>query len=580
MAFHQQTRQSVHRVVQPTSQDEDRPTSLAPQVQQAPNESQTWVLFSPGDNATASSYLDQSERSLRTAGRSRASDFGSFDSNIPSDVDLDSRSRSLGVPGTVNLDLAEDDAELDSLDSHLPDFRAVHNPYVEPSATNSQSIPVLPQHDGLGSFRIEQPPAGPDMQERLYAFERFNPHRVSRRDDAPEFPELIADPDTSHKMQRIESWRLEQSRLLLEHIQKETRSRRMSQSSVATRSQQSVQSSESESTQVQSEETLSGVNQGEHDNVDWHQGSTPEPETQSEGILSRVAKSLIKELIGIDDNLLSILFGESLPDEGETTPGTPGISVADNMLVQTNGQSWQLRVLETMAEELGFLINRLSHHPGAFSSYSRMQRMPLPYAGLPVIPETPATNISGQAGKDHDELSATIPEFQPTVPGQGPSTDAHSANPQSSAHDTFAGSQHPTTFTQEEWEQDLDIRIAFRYLRSRFSPRSSASPATVGTSHLATSSTQDIAAKAARVRQHHPLVGTRPRAVERRSFKVIAPSSPAAALRHASSCASQSTRRSGRRSSVSSRHYWDIGGSLGTGSVIASSGPMGSWGEV
>src|SRR5690606_16958572 len=121
--------------------------------------------------------------------------------------------------------------------------------------------------------------------------------------------------------QRIESWRLEQSRLILEHIQKETRTRRMSQSSVATRSHQSVKSSESESTQVHSEETLSGIVQGEHDNVDWHQGSTPEPETQSEGIVSRVAKNLIRELIGIDDRLLSILFGESLPEESEDTSG-------------------------------------------------------------------------------------------------------------------------------------------------------------------------------------------------------------------------------------------------------------------
>ncbi|PTB74680.1 hypothetical protein M440DRAFT_6072 [Trichoderma longibrachiatum ATCC 18648] len=52
-------------------------------------------------------------------------------------------------------------------------------------------------------------------------------------------------------------------------------------------------------------------------------------------------------------------------------------------------------------------------------------------------------------------------------------------------------------------------------------------------------------------------------------------------MRHHSSCASQSTRRSARRSSVSSRHYWDIGGSIGTGSMIAAApnAPMGSWGE-
>jgi hypothetical protein len=134
-------------------------------------------------------------------------------------------------------------------------------------------------------------------------------------------------------------------------------------------------------------------------------------------------------------------------------------------------------------------------------------------------------------------------------------------------------------FTQEEWERDLDIKLVFKYLRSHFSSRPTSITVSGGTSHLATSSTLDSAAKAARVRLHHPLVSGRTRPVERRTFKVTSPSSPVA-LRHASSCASQSTRRSARRSSVSSRHYWDIGSSLGTGSVVASNGPMGSWGEV
>ncbi|KAJ3472790.1 hypothetical protein NLG97_g10716 [Lecanicillium saksenae] len=95
---------------------------------------------------------------------------------------------------------------------------------------------------------------------------------------------------------------------------------------------------------------------------------------------------------------------------------------------------------------------------------------------------------------------------------------------------------------------------------------------------MATTSMQDAAARVARVRQHHPLIA-RARPMERRPFRAVTPSSPIAA-RPRSSCASQSTRRSARRSSTSSRHYWDIGGSLGTGSMIGPQGPMGSWGEV
>src|SRR5690606_3492089 len=102
------------------------------------------------------------------------------------------------------------------------------------------------------------------------------------------------------------------------------------------------------------------------------------------------------------------------------------------------------------------------------------------------------------------------------------------------AHEPSSAHQHgAATFTQEEWERDLDVNLAFRYLRSRFSSsRSGSSPSGGGTSHLATSSTQDIAAKAARVRAHHPLVARGARAgVERRAFKVsAAPGASAAGL--------------------------------------------------
>lgn len=236
-------------------------------------------------------------------------------------------------------------------------------------------------------------------------------------------------------------------------------------------------------------------------------------------------------------------------------------------------------MLETVSRELGMLVNRLSHHhPGAFSTYTRVQQAPLPYAGLPVIPESSPTPPTEAATSARPTTQAPFPEFKPTIhqasqPIGIPRRDSEASTDTPAREDVSMGN----TFTKEEWEQDLDIKLVFRYLRSRFS-RSNSSPAS-GATPLGTATAQDAAAKAARVRQHHPLIArTRP-AGERRGFKATTPGSPAA-LRHQSSCASQSTRRSARRSSVSSRHYWDIGGSLGTGSMIASNGPMGSWGEV
>lgn len=575
MAFHQPTRQALQRTLQATtSQDPEGLHSQAPhptQPHSTPDETRSWVLFSPGGNAASSSYLGGSDESLRTAGRSKGSDFGSLDTNIRSAGGLASEPISAGIPESLDENALEEDAELDSLDSHLPDFRVVQNPYVDTSAANAHSAPVLPRHDGLGSFKLDQPPAGADMQEQIYAFERFNPNRIGRHGEAAEAHD--ADPGMTQRMQRIESWSLEQSRLVLEHIQKETRTtRRPSHSSTTTtRSRRSARPVEEDVAMEKPEETQAAVSPGEHDHLDWHDGDV-EPSSETQGVLSRVTRTFLKDVIGIDERLLSILLGETLPDEAREM-GDSHQSDAPQ-----DETPWQLSVLERVAKELGLLINRASHHPGAFSTYARMQRMPLPYAGLPVIPEASTVPESTQVPDHNDGLSATIPEFQPTFdPSQA--IGMQDSRQHSRRDSASSSGSSGATFTQEEWEQDLDIKLVFRYLRSRFGSRPSPAPASAGTSHLATSSTQDTAAKAARVRQYHPLVSSRPRAVERRSFKVTTPTSPGV-LRNSSSCASQSTRRSARRSSVSSRHYWDIGGSLGTGSVIASTGPMGSWGEV
>jgi hypothetical protein len=210
--------------------------------------------------------------------------------------------------------------------------------------------------------------------------------------------------------------------------------------------------------------------------------------------------------------------------------------------------------------------------------------MPIPYAGLPAIPESASDPVAFEVPAGTHEVPATLPEFQPTIPTSSRPIDVpHARHPSSAAHSKpQLQADSGAAFTQDEWEQDLDIRLVFRYLRSRFLSCSSGNSAGLpGTSHLEASSSQDVAAKAARVRQHHPLVSrSRNAPIERRKSKTTTASS-LALFRPASSCASQSTRRSVRRSSCSSsRHYWDIGGSVGTGSMIATTGPMGSWGEV
>lgn len=582
MAFQQPARQATQRVFRPTSDDQNAP-SLPQQGSQPVEDSQTWVLFSPPTDAgTASSYLTSTHRSDITPGRSQVSAIGSVNTPARSDFSV-GQHRSAGLIDVLDED---EDAELDSLDSHLPEFRSTPNFFSSPQ-TPQHNAPVVPAHDGLGSFRLEQEGMGPDAQDRLYAFEQYNPRRVKRRRESFEIAQAqLEDEEAQHmdKMHRIEAWRLEQSRLLLEEIQKETRRRRRSN---ASRSGISTAHRAEENAPA----ALSTDDKEDQGN-EWHDQNASDLESERGSIWGRITRKVVRDILGIDDKMLGVLFGESLPDEEELS-STPKASAKEpphqhkpTAVENATDPTWQLKMLERVAKELGLLIHQLSDHPGAFSTFTRVQQMPIPYAGLPSIPE--AMNDVKQNENTNDS-SIAMPEFQPTVGTQiRPIDIAQRRASHSSAH---TGAQEPiessgtAAFTQEEWEQDLDIRLVFRYLRSRFMPRLGGTGGGSANPHFSTpsgSSAQDAAAKAARVRQHHPLVARSRPAVERRNFKATAtPSSSSPVIfRPASSCASQSTRRSVRRSSSSSRHYWDIGGSVGTGSLIATTNPMGSWGEV
>ncbi|KAG6359170.1 hypothetical protein INS49_012690 [Diaporthe citri] len=630
MAFHQPTRQVARRTsraVDPNSADLE---ALAPRppLTQSRDESQTWVLFSPAtDSGTSVSYLSSIQDDQPTPGRSRISDIGSLQTIAHSD-NLYSEPANSDV--LEEDDAIEDDAEFDSLDSHLPDF--LHRGQ---QGGNTQSTTILPGHDGLGGFRLDTQGLATEMQETMYQFERYNPRRVKRRRESLELGQLALESEEAQeadRRRRIEEWRLEQSRVLLQEIQKETRRRRESTVSALTdrlrRGSQGFVEAEAE------DAALSTVGDPTPDasmaGTEWHDQDASEMnlgagETEEAGYWTRITRSVIRDLMGIDDKLLCVLFGEALPedldldtDDLSSTPraAAPGSNVAESE------SSWQLQLLDRMARELGDLVNQLSAHPhpGAFSTYTRMQQMPLPYAGLPVIPETMTTPTqyaslqavptasepneakrhapSRRSSNAEESTMPSMPKFQPTLqavphaqPMDIPRTKTADGPGEASGAEKLTG-----TFTQQEWEQDLDIKLVFRYLRNRFtSSRAAASNQSGHTQSAAhnTSSAQDAAARAAaRVRQHHPLVRGVHSHQRRTSFKVSVPAgAPSQLVRHASSCASQSTKRSGRRGSMSvssrhsSRHYWDIGardgaGSIGTGSMIASTGPMGSWGEV
>ncbi|KAK8879584.1 hypothetical protein PGQ11_000878 [Apiospora arundinis] len=577
MAFHQPTHQPIPRPYH--SVDEDDTQQASQGIPQAVEDSQTWVLFSPETDAgTTTSYLTTTHQTKSTPGRSRLSDLGSIHSVVRSQNSTNQH-HSASLVDDLDVDEDEDDdAELDSLDSHLPEFRSVPNLVNHRTDGIAHSTPVLPAHDGLGTFRLDHEGIGQDMQDRLYAFEQYNPRRVKRRRESQELAqaELMGEECDVDKMQRIESWRLEHSRFLLEEIQKETRRRR----SVASTLNAQQERRNTEDPLVTETNATDEVDPSEA----WHDEHASVLVSEPEGVWSRITRKVIRDLLGIDERVLSMLFGDSLPDEDDLNTAPRVSSTTQNAAGDSTSNPadsvWQIRLLERIARELGSFVHQLSEHPGAFSTFTRVQQMPIPYAGLPPIPET--ANDASHASIARD-VSTVLPEFKPTLAQQPQPMKDPQVQPAASASHGASQIQGDnaasTTFTKEEWEQDLDIRLVFRYLRSRFLSRPSSSGGVSGGSHHATTNAADAAAKVARVRQHHPLA-SRPRPTERRSFRATTPTSPVH-YRHASSCASQSTRRSVRKSSCSSRHYWDIGAaSVGTGSLIAAAGPMGSWGEI
>src|SRR6266536_5869591 len=261
-------------------------TQQISQYQSPLEDSQEWVLFSPSQApSTTRTHTTSTERTPRTVGLSRVSEFGSLETAARSEDDED-------------LSEAIEDEELDSLDDGLHAFR---EPSVYRTSTNKldqSGGTVLPTHDGLGTFPASSPP----VQEQLYQFEQYNPKRkyeghhtrrssVQRRLDAVQDRDIYSVEDD--RRLRIEQWRMEQSRALLDEIEKETRRRR---------------SSLVGSMKLSPADTLSIVAE-DHPS----QEPTPPPPTPDtdEYFLQRITRRVIRDLIGIDDTTLSAIFGET-----------------------------------------------------------------------------------------------------------------------------------------------------------------------------------------------------------------------------------------------------------------------------
>ncbi|KAL5343810.1 hypothetical protein BJX70DRAFT_351808 [Aspergillus crustosus] len=590
----------------PTQVPRRRPSYTAPQpsaleipqslTELREAESTEWVLFSPSQPSTTARTHTTSTERTRTVGASRLSDFGSLENHTRYGPEQESE-----ADGTLDDPLDEDGTELDSLDDGLHAFRSP-SPGPELSSRWDQGTPAqLPAHDGLGSFLASSQP----VQNQLWQHEQYNPSRrpelaSRRRSSVQRHLDAIADQEHTdadrERWQRIEQWRMDQSRALLHEIEKATRKRRNSRFSVS--------NVEAASQHRASERAVSVHNLP----LEQESPSVEEQVGDDESFWQRITRKVIRDLIGIDESLLSVIFGETLPDpdEQDKSDKTDMERRMDEILneefdsASPDQDRWETKLLQRIARELGILVHQLCEHPGAFSTYLNMANdIPNQYAGIPLssLPEE-SNHLSASANPTAETTSngesMLSPHFIPTLHDQNKEHAAQwgieDEQPQTRTSSGSAELLSEATRQQQEkeyWERELDIMMVFRYLHNRFGRRPSNADV-----HNTRRASQDASRRAAIIREHHPLVArahTRSQAQIRRQSQYSGPtgvSSPV--LRHrrpSSSCASQSAKMtaiSSRRTlTSSSRNYWDIGGSVDSGSALAPAPPgIGAWGDV
>jgi hypothetical protein len=558
-------------------------------------ESQEWILFAPAQNEDSASHTSQAPRTA-----TYLSDLGSLETHVRSQPIASTTEEG---EGTCQGTEAEDDGgELDSLDDGLRAFS--HDPFsATPYQMDQSGGTLLPTHDGLGTFTSS---AG--LQEQLWQFERHNPHRrrhVRRRsslqkriDEVEEVQEL--DP-ADEKMARIEKWRLEQSKAVVDEIEKETRRRQRRMSKMSTFSRVTEESAALESVAI---ESVAGEEPIIYAEPEMTKSEEQEP---SESWWQRITRRVIQDLIGLDEKTLSVIFGEELAEGSTPTPVQPSplataAAAESRVIFRDHDHSWEGKLMERIAKELGVLVHQLAEHEGAFSTYKQMQQTPQDYAGLPLpLPNQTARqqpSLRQQRRKlstrESDKPSSSEPLFEPTMPqnlASEPDTSLWGIEEEPVQLSTTEATR--TKQEREYWERDIDVGMIFSYLRRRFASDTTTTqpqpaPAASGPLPASWATSTESQRRAEQIRLQHPLVSRaaeRAAAQSRRRDSLIRRHQTQKRASGGSSCASQSTKRSRRsRDAASSRHYWDLGHSA-TGSVVTSGGgynesAIGGWGEV
>ncbi|KAL9098915.1 MAG: hypothetical protein Q9163_005511 [Psora crenata] len=590
MAFRQSTQAPTARHIEIQVPEQESITPKPPTAL-CIDDSCEWILF-PRAESTRHSRTASPKHTPRTAGLSDLSDLGSLNTAVRSGLD------DFACQTTIGSEHEEE--ELDGLDEGLCAFQ--ESPLQHRSGYFDQSASVLPKHDGLGSF----PAATHAGQDQIWVFERYDspkrsfsryPRRrssVHRRVDALENDGTKVEDETR---ERIERWRLDHSKIILKEIEKQTRRAR----STTADSQGDTSKRTTAASLGESRNMVLEHEGGEESTTSSCRENPPPAADSTETFWRRLTRRVIRDFMELDDATLSVLFGETLPvlNNSEPLPSlSPMLPTSSEPLPslspklptyteRTNKQlPWESRLLNRLSRELGYVLDHLANHPGAFSSPFLTNPSSLDYPDIPVRqPASLGTHPRQYTLKDPwlYGSNSTIP------PHEGPQSTSAAEKPTDaeSHHASLWGieEESPTAaderLEREYWEQPADIKTVFRFLHDRFTSSRRPSPSSTKNTpplNIATTSTPDSLRRAAVVRQYHPLVSRAASQWEKRHGRRSWLYSRYGYV--ASSCGSQSLRRSKRSTTTSigssSRNFWDIGGSA-TGSTA---GGLGGWGEV
>ena len=468
----------------------------------------------------------------------------------------------------------EEDEEDESYDTETDSLRPFRD-------LGNEGPVMLPMHDGLGTF-----PSSSGVVSGLRSLEE------SLRIVA----EAAGGESTSDDINaRIQKWREEQGQALLDEIQRASR-RRTSLFSGSIRGgdlkdeDEASMNIEGLETEVEEAEKCTSTSTPTQSNsgastAAAHGGA------HEETLWRRITRRFIRDIMGIDDDLLQVIFGEALPEEATASFLAEGGRL---------GSEAEERMLNRIARELGVMVNQYTPHPAsdgrAFSTIAgkvksrdglsgdnddgvKTPQPPPPPPAQQYQQEEPTSIPQPRPRSQSTASTSSIPHYQfaPTLPPLQQSPHHPTLwNIEESLQEEKAAKAEAAK-RKEYWEQELGVRVFFSFLKSRFSSSSPSAPTSTPSTESAAGITHPLIPRARVVYPRRRLVG----------------GGVGGGLRSGSTCASQSgtKAKTGKRSrnggaggggAGGSRSrggfYWDVPRSVGSGT--SSCVGTGVWGPV